>query len=361
MSRFAEPQDPDFASINRSLDFDRRLWPTTSPSRAPMRACSPRAASSPRPSATRCSQDWTPSGRAASGRLPVPRGRRGHPHGGRAPPDRARRPGRRQAATRDARATTRSPPTSPCSPARPRRRRVARIEELMAALVDAAEAHLDWPLPGYTHLQRAQPVYLGPPPARLRLDARHATATASRFATPQVANLPLGAGALAGVNFATDRAMVAAELGLRGRRAELARRRQPTATSSWTTWAPLRPARRTSRASAPSWCCGPARSSASSSSPTPGRVGLVDHAAEEEPGRRRAAAREGAARRRPPERAARGDARAAADLQQGHAGGQGAPLRRGRHAAPEPRRRRRNGPRRALPCASGWRPRPPTS
>ncbi len=31
----------------------------------------------------------------------------------------------------------------------------------MAALIDAAEAHLDWPLPGYTHLQRAQPVYLG--------------------------------------------------------------------------------------------------------------------------------------------------------------------------------------------------------
>ncbi len=27
MSRFAEPQDPDFASINRSLDVDRRLWP----------------------------------------------------------------------------------------------------------------------------------------------------------------------------------------------------------------------------------------------------------------------------------------------------------------------------------------------
>ena len=31
----------------------------------------------------------------------------------------------------------------------------------MAALVDAAERHLDWPMPGYTHLQRAQPVYLG--------------------------------------------------------------------------------------------------------------------------------------------------------------------------------------------------------
>ena len=47
------------------------------------------------------------------------------------------------------------------------------------ALVDAAERHLDWPLPGYTHLQRAQPVYLSPPPARLRLDARCATARAS--------------------------------------------------------------------------------------------------------------------------------------------------------------------------------------
>ena len=30
----------------------------------------------------------------------------------------------------------------------------------MRALLDAAEAHIDWPLPGYTHLQRAQPVYL---------------------------------------------------------------------------------------------------------------------------------------------------------------------------------------------------------
>ena len=27
-------------------------------------------------------------------------------------------------------------------------------------LVQLADAHLDWPMPGYTHLQRAQPVYL---------------------------------------------------------------------------------------------------------------------------------------------------------------------------------------------------------
>src|SRR5205807_482776 len=31
---------------------------------------------------------------------------------------------------------------------------------LAETLADLAEAHLDWPMPGYTHLQRAQPVYL---------------------------------------------------------------------------------------------------------------------------------------------------------------------------------------------------------
>src|SRR5215218_6454597 len=34
------------------------------------------------------------------------------------------------------------------------------LTDLMATLVDLADRHLDWPLPGYTHLQRAQPVYL---------------------------------------------------------------------------------------------------------------------------------------------------------------------------------------------------------
>jgi len=79
-------------------------------------------------------------------------------------------------------------------------------------LIDAAEAHLDWPLPGYTHLQRAQPVYLSHHLLAyvwmlLRDRARFA------FAASQTAALPLGAGALAGVNFDTDRDAVAAELG----------------------------------------------------------------------------------------------------------------------------------------------------
>ena len=34
------------------------------------------------------------------------------------------------------------------------------VGELMEALLEQAERHLDWPMPAYTHLQRAQPVYL---------------------------------------------------------------------------------------------------------------------------------------------------------------------------------------------------------
>src|ERR1700716_3163036 len=37
----------------------------------------------------------------------------------------------------------------------------ATLSALMIALLARAEEHVDWPMPGYTHLQRAQPVYLG--------------------------------------------------------------------------------------------------------------------------------------------------------------------------------------------------------
>jgi argininosuccinate lyase len=89
------------------------------------------------------------------------------------------------------------------------------IGELMAALADQAEAHLDWPMPGYTHLQRAQPVYLS---HHLLAYLWMLIRDRERFAAVEhaTAKLPLGAGALAGVNFDTDRGMVAAELGFAG-------------------------------------------------------------------------------------------------------------------------------------------------
>ncbi|HEV2075791.1 MAG TPA: argininosuccinate lyase [Thermoleophilaceae bacterium] len=83
---------------------------------------------------------------------------------------------------------------------------------LMEVLLDLAERHRDWPMPGYTHLQRAQPVYLSHHLLahlwRLRRDLRRFQACGEA-----AGELPLGAGALAGVNFQTDRRAVAAELG----------------------------------------------------------------------------------------------------------------------------------------------------
>ncbi len=84
--------------------------------------------------------------------------------------------------------------------------------ELAGTLIELAERHLDWPMPGYTHLQRAQPVYLG---HHLLAYAWMLLRDAHRFrgVLGGTEALPLGAGALAGVNFDTDREMVAAELG----------------------------------------------------------------------------------------------------------------------------------------------------
>ena len=83
---------------------------------------------------------------------------------------------------------------------------------LMRTLADVAARHPDWPMPGYTHLQRAQPVYL----------SHHLLAWFWKFRRDHerfgfclagTERLPLGAGALAGVNFETDREFVARELG----------------------------------------------------------------------------------------------------------------------------------------------------
>ena len=87
-----------------------------------------------------------------------------------------------------------------------------RITQLARTIVELAEAHIDWPMPGYTHLQRAQPVYLS---HHLLAYAWMLVRDRERFdaVTAGTRKLPLGAGALAGVNFDTDRTSVAAELG----------------------------------------------------------------------------------------------------------------------------------------------------
>src|SRR5215208_3966052 len=88
-------------------------------------------------------------------------------------------------------------------------RAIALLETLMQILVGLADRHRDWAAPGYTHLQRAQPVYLGHHlPAYFWMFQRDAR----RFlrAAEATAEMPAGSGALAGLNWDLDRDAIAA-------------------------------------------------------------------------------------------------------------------------------------------------------
>jgi argininosuccinate lyase len=89
---------------------------------------------------------------------------------------------------------------------------VAGIVELQAALVAAAERQGQSIMPGYTHLQRAQPVLLGHHLlAYLEMLDRDVGRLRDAYLRADV--LPLGAGALAGSPYPLDRAYVAHLLG----------------------------------------------------------------------------------------------------------------------------------------------------
>jgi argininosuccinate lyase len=212
VSRFREPQDPAFRRLNASLGFDRRLWPhdvAQSRAHATMLAATGIVSEQDR-AALLAGLDEVErelaDGRfefrdddedihmAIERRLTEVAG----PVGGRLHTARSRND---QVAT-DVAMYCRERAAAA----------VSAVESLMGALLDAAERHVDWAMPGYTHLQRAQPVYL----------SHHLLAyfwmldrdrDRFEFAAGQADRLPLGAGALAGVNFPTDRARLARELG----------------------------------------------------------------------------------------------------------------------------------------------------
>jgi len=212
MSRFSEPQDPVFQQLNASISFDRRLWPydvEQSRAHAAMLAQQGIIELTDRDELDAgldtveqelvagtfpFRDDDEDIHMAVERRLTELVG----PVGGKLHTARSRND---QVAT-DVALFTRDHA----------RRAVAAIETLMATLIDVAEEHVDWPMPGYTHLQRAQPVYLGHHLLAYvwMLDRDRAR---FRFTAEQADALPLGAGALAGVNFDTDRGFVADRLG----------------------------------------------------------------------------------------------------------------------------------------------------
>lgn len=89
---------------------------------------------------------------------------------------------------------------------------IAGLTELMRAFLAQAEAGADWVMPGFTHLQTAQPVTWGHHMlAYVEMFARDR----SRFedARKRMNECPLGAAALAGTSFPIDRFATAAALG----------------------------------------------------------------------------------------------------------------------------------------------------
>ncbi|MFN6961986.1 MAG: argininosuccinate lyase [Rhodocyclaceae bacterium] len=88
----------------------------------------------------------------------------------------------------------------------------ARLVALMRALLDVAEAHAATPMPGFTHLQVAQPVTFG---HHLMAYVEMFSRDRERFSgcRKRTNRLPLGAAALAGTTYPIDRESVARELG----------------------------------------------------------------------------------------------------------------------------------------------------
>ena len=130
-------------------------------------------------------------------------------------PDRARRRRRQAPAHRRARATTRWRPTCACGCATRSTRSAPSSRRCRRSLLDLAERHAGTVMPGFTHLQVAQPVTFG----------HHLMAYFEMFARDRerladcrkrVNRLPLGAAALAGTSYPIDRDIVAKELGFDG-------------------------------------------------------------------------------------------------------------------------------------------------
>ncbi|MCC2681079.1 MAG: argininosuccinate lyase [Nitrosospira multiformis] len=91
----------------------------------------------------------------------------------------------------------------------------ALIHAMQNALLHLAEQHVDTVMPGFTHLQVAQPIVFG---HHLMAYFEMLKRDVARLADcrKRVNKLPLGAAALAGTSYPVDRAMVARELGFEG-------------------------------------------------------------------------------------------------------------------------------------------------
>ncbi|CAN1542664.1 ArgH Argininosuccinate lyase [Methylophilaceae bacterium] len=92
---------------------------------------------------------------------------------------------------------------------------IAALKKLQLSLLDLAEANFDTVMPGFTHLQVAQPVTFG---HHLMAYVEMLSRDGQRFVDcrRRINRLPLGAAALAGTSYPIDRELVAKKLGFDG-------------------------------------------------------------------------------------------------------------------------------------------------
>src|SRR5881392_3484422 len=192
-SRFSEPQDAAFRALNDSLSFDWRLGPydvQQSRAHAAMLAAQGIISAAERDELHRALEQV--EGELADGAFPFGDGDEDiHMAVERRVTELAGRVGGRMHTARsrnDQVATDMAMFVRAAAG-----RALDGCTTLMEVLVEVAEAHLDWAMPAYTHLQRAQPVYL----------SHHLLAyfwmlerdrERLRFAAAQADRLPLGSG-----------------------------------------------------------------------------------------------------------------------------------------------------------------------
>jgi argininosuccinate lyase len=88
----------------------------------------------------------------------------------------------------------------------------AGLRSLQTALLNLSEQHVDVVMPGYTHLQRAQPIFLAHY-LLAQIEAFERDAERLRDCNARTDVLPLGSGALAGSTIVLDRELMAQQLG----------------------------------------------------------------------------------------------------------------------------------------------------
>ncbi len=211
--RFAAGPDAVMEEINASIDFDRHLFrQDIAASKAHAAMLAKQGIITADDAAKIAHGLDTILSEIEAGKFELQARARGHPHERREPARRADRAGGRAAAHRALAQRPGGDRFPALGARRPSTRSTRRSPAYQRALAEKALEHAATVMPGFTHLQTAQPVTFG---HHLLAYVEMAARDRGRFADARkrLNELPLGAAALAGTSFPIDRDMTAKALG----------------------------------------------------------------------------------------------------------------------------------------------------